>query len=135
VNKISQNLHTEVLLVPRRGNRDAGATPEDLQKFPEAFYAKAGIPEGATVIPDGRSGLIAARPGDSRAAFVAVLAYARKQAWFPEFLASLPVAGADGTLNERMKEPPLTGKIHAKTGSGRMCELCRVTRRRRAVEN
>jgi len=50
-------------------------------------------------------------------AFVAVLAYARKQAWFPEFLASLPVAGADGTLNERMKEPPLTGKIHAKTGS------------------
>jgi len=35
----------------------------------------------------------------------------------PEFLASLPVAGADGTLNERMKEPPLTGKIHAKTGS------------------
>jgi len=27
------------------------------------------------------------------------------------------VAGADGTLNERMKEPPLAGKIHAKTGS------------------
>ena len=50
-------------------------------------------------------------------AFVALLEYAQKQPWFPAFLASLPVAGADGTLNERMKEPPLAGKIHAKTGS------------------
>ena len=115
VNKISQNLHTEVLLRAAARQQGRWATPEDLQKFPEAFYAKAGIPEGDVIQTDGsglsRHDLVTPR------AFVALLVYAQKQAWFPAFLASLPVAGADGTLNERMKEPPLAGKIHAKTGS------------------
>lgn len=115
VNKISQNLHTEVLLRAAARQQGRWATPEDLQKFPEAFYAKAGIPLGDVVQTDGsglsRHDLVTPR------AFVALLAYAQKQAWLPSFLASLPVAGADGTLNERMKEPPLAGKIHAKTGS------------------
>ena len=115
VNKISQNLHTEVLLRAAARQHGRWATPEDLQKFPEAFYAKAGIPEGDVIQTDGsglsRHDLVTPR------AFVALLAYAQKQTWFPAFLASLPVAGADGTLNERMKEPPLAGKIRAKTGS------------------
>jgi D-alanyl-D-alanine carboxypeptidase/D-alanyl-D-alanine-endopeptidase (penicillin-binding protein 4) len=115
VNKISQNLHTEVLLRAAARRQGRWDTPEDLQKYPVAFYAKAGIAEGDVIQTDGsglsRHDLVTPR------AFVAVLAYAQKQAWFPAFLASLPVAGADGTLNERMKEPPLTGKIHAKTGS------------------
>ena len=115
VNKISQNLHTEVLLRAAARQQGRWATPEDLQKFPAAFYAKAGIPEGDVIQTDGsglsRHDLVTPR------AFVALLGYAQKQPWFPAFLASLPVAGADGTLNERMKEPPLTGKIYAKTGS------------------
>ncbi|HET6930950.1 MAG TPA: D-alanyl-D-alanine carboxypeptidase/D-alanyl-D-alanine-endopeptidase [Candidatus Acidoferrum sp.] len=115
VNKISQNLHTEVLLRTAARQQGRWATPEDLQKFPEVFYTKAGIPEGDVVQTDGsglsRHDLVTPR------AFVALLEYAQKQAWFPAFLASLPVAGADGTLNERMKDPPLAGKIHAKTGS------------------
>ncbi|HET7108208.1 MAG TPA: D-alanyl-D-alanine carboxypeptidase/D-alanyl-D-alanine-endopeptidase [Candidatus Acidoferrum sp.] len=115
VNKISQNLHTEVLLRVAARQQGRWATPEDLQKFPEAFYAKAGIPLGDVVQTDGsglsRHDLVTPR------AFVALLAYAKKQPWFPEFLDSLPIAGADGTLNERMKDPPLAGKIHAKTGS------------------
>jgi serine-type D-Ala-D-Ala carboxypeptidase/endopeptidase (penicillin-binding protein 4) len=115
VNKISQNLHTEVLLRTAARQQGRWATPEDLQKFPEAFYAKAGIPEGDVIQTDGsglsRHDLVTPR------AFVALLAYAQNQPWFPAFLASLPVAGADGTLNERLKEPPLAGKIRAKTGS------------------
>jgi D-alanyl-D-alanine carboxypeptidase/D-alanyl-D-alanine-endopeptidase (penicillin-binding protein 4) len=115
VNKISQNLHTEVLLRAAARQQGRWATPEDLQKFPAAFYAKAGISEGDVIQTDGsglsRHDLVTPR------AFVALLEFAQKQAWFPSFLASLPVAGADGTLNERMKEPPLAGKIHAKTGS------------------
>jgi D-alanyl-D-alanine carboxypeptidase/D-alanyl-D-alanine-endopeptidase (penicillin-binding protein 4) len=115
VNKISQNLHTEVLLRAAARQQGRWATPEDLQKFPEAFYAKAGIAEGDVIQTDGsglsRHDLVTPR------AFVALLGYAQKQPWFPAFLASLPVAGADGTLNERMKAPPLTGKIYAKTGS------------------
>jgi D-alanyl-D-alanine carboxypeptidase/D-alanyl-D-alanine-endopeptidase (penicillin-binding protein 4) len=115
VNKISQNLHTEVLLRTAARQQGRWATPEDLQKFPQAFYLKAGIPDGDVIQTDGsglsRHDLVTPR------AFVTLLAYAQKQVWFPAFLGSLPVAGADGTLNERMKEPPLAGKIHAKTGS------------------
>jgi D-alanyl-D-alanine carboxypeptidase/D-alanyl-D-alanine-endopeptidase (penicillin-binding protein 4) len=115
VNKISQNLHTEVLLRTAARQQVRWATPEDLLKFPAAFYAKAGIAEGDVIQTDGsglsRHDLVTPR------AFVALLDYAQKQPWFPAFLVSLPVAGADGTLNERMKEPPLAGKIHAKTGS------------------
>jgi D-alanyl-D-alanine carboxypeptidase/D-alanyl-D-alanine-endopeptidase (penicillin-binding protein 4) len=115
VNKISQNLHTEVLLRTAARQQGRWATPEDLQKFPAAFYAKAGIPEGDVIQTDG-SGLSRHDMVTPRA-FVALLEYAQKQPWFPAYLASLPVAGADGTLNERMKEPPLAGKIYAKTGS------------------
>jgi serine-type D-Ala-D-Ala carboxypeptidase/endopeptidase (penicillin-binding protein 4) len=86
-----------------------------LQKFPVAFYVKAGIADGDVIQTDGsglsRHDLVTPR------AFVAVLAYTQKQTWFPAYIASLPMAGEDGTLNERMKAPPLAGKIQAKTGS------------------
>jgi D-alanyl-D-alanine carboxypeptidase/D-alanyl-D-alanine-endopeptidase (penicillin-binding protein 4) len=115
VNKISQNLHTEVLL--RTAVRQDGpwSDPEDLLKFPKAFYEKAGIAPDDVVQTDGsglsRHDLVTPR------AFVALLAYAQKQAWFPAFYASLPVAGVDGTLNERMRDAGVAGRIHAKTGS------------------
>ncbi len=34
-----------------------------------------------------------------------------------DFISSLPISGVDGTLKDRMKEPLILGKIHAKTGS------------------
>lgn len=115
VNKISQNLHTEVLL--RAAARQSGRwdDPEDLLKFPQLFYAKVGIGPDDVVQTDGsglsRHDLVTPR------ALVALLHYAQKQPWFPEYYASLPVAGVDGTLNERMKDSPIVGRIHAKTGS------------------
>jgi D-alanyl-D-alanine carboxypeptidase/D-alanyl-D-alanine-endopeptidase (penicillin-binding protein 4) len=115
VNKISQNLHTEVLLRTAARQQGEWATPEDLMKFPEEFYVRAGIPLGDVVQVDG-SGLSRQDMVTPRA-FVALLQFAQRQAWFPAYYASLPVAGADGTLNERMKAGVLTGRIHAKTGS------------------
>jgi len=50
-------------------------------------------------------------------ALVALLKYAQAQAWFAQYFASLPVAGIDGTLEDRMKNTIATGRIHAKTGS------------------
>ncbi|MGB9505808.1 MAG: D-alanyl-D-alanine carboxypeptidase/D-alanyl-D-alanine-endopeptidase, partial [Candidatus Acidiferrum sp.] len=115
VNKISQNLHAEVLL--RAAARQSGrwTDPEDLWKFPQQFYSKAGIDPDDVVQTDG-SGLSRHDMVTPRA-FVALLQYAEKQPWFPEYYVSLPVAGVDGTLNERMKDAAIAGRIHAKTGS------------------
>jgi serine-type D-Ala-D-Ala carboxypeptidase/endopeptidase (penicillin-binding protein 4) len=115
VNKISQNLHTEVLL--RTAARQSGAwnTPEDLANFATSFYAVAGIPAGDVVQTDGsglsRHDLVTPR------ALVALLLYAEKQPWFSTYFDSLPVAGVDGTLEDRMKSSIAAERLHAKTGS------------------
>jgi serine-type D-Ala-D-Ala carboxypeptidase/endopeptidase (penicillin-binding protein 4) len=115
VNKISQNLHTEVLLRTTARQQGPWATPEELLKFPQEFYARAGIAEDDVIQTDG-SGLSRHDMVTPRA-LVALLQFAQKQPWFPAFYSSLPVAGIDGTLNERMKDSPITGRVHAKTGS------------------
>jgi serine-type D-Ala-D-Ala carboxypeptidase/endopeptidase (penicillin-binding protein 4) len=115
VNKISQNLHTEVLLRTAARQLGTWTTPEELAKFPEEFYLRAGIADGDVVQSDG-SGLSRHDMVTPRA-FVALLQFAQKQTWFPAFYASLPVAGADGTLSERMKSSLMAGRVHAKTGS------------------
>jgi serine-type D-Ala-D-Ala carboxypeptidase/endopeptidase (penicillin-binding protein 4) len=115
VNKISQNLHTEVLLRTAARQQGRWATPEDLPKIPAQFYARAGIAEDDVIQTDG-SGL-SRHDMVTPHAFVALLQFAQKQPWFAAYFASLPVAGVDGTLNERMKNSVIIGKIHAKTGS------------------
>ena len=35
----------------------------------------------------------------------------------PEFMASLPIAGVDGTMRRRLSDSPLSGRAHIKTGS------------------
>ncbi len=115
VNKISQNLHTEVLLRTAARQQGRWETPEDLTKFPTAFYTKVGIAPDDVIQTDG-SGLSRHDMVTPRA-FVALLQYAQKQTWFAAYYASLPVAGVDGTLSERMKSAGVTGRIHAKTGS------------------
>jgi D-alanyl-D-alanine carboxypeptidase/D-alanyl-D-alanine-endopeptidase (penicillin-binding protein 4) len=115
VNKISQNLHTEMLL--RTAARQSGiwAKPEDLMKFPIDFYAAAGIAPDDVIQTDGsglsRHDLVTPR------AIVSLLKYAQMQPWFSAYFASLPVAGVDGTLEDRMRTTIAAGRIHAKTGS------------------
>jgi serine-type D-Ala-D-Ala carboxypeptidase/endopeptidase (penicillin-binding protein 4) len=115
INKISQNLHTEMLL--RTAARQSGiwTTPDDLAKFPMDFYAAAGIAAGDVMQTDGsglsRHDLVTPR------ALVTLLKYAQMQPWFAPYYASLPVAGVDGTLEDRMRTTIAAGRIHAKTGS------------------
>jgi D-alanyl-D-alanine carboxypeptidase/D-alanyl-D-alanine-endopeptidase (penicillin-binding protein 4) len=114
-NKISQNLHAELLLRTAARQTGVWSTPEDLAKFPAEFYAKAGIATSEVLQTDG-SGLSEHDLVTPRAV-VALLSYARTQPWFDVYYASLPVSGVDGTLSDRMKSEPLAGRIHAKTGS------------------
>jgi D-alanyl-D-alanine carboxypeptidase/D-alanyl-D-alanine-endopeptidase (penicillin-binding protein 4) len=114
-NKISQNLHTEMLL--RTVARQSGiwTTPDDLMKVPADFYAAAGIEPGDVIQTDAsglsRHDLVTPR------AVGTLLSFAQKQPWFEPYYASLPIAGQDGTLEDRMKNTPAAGRIHAKTGS------------------
>src|SRR5260370_4958545 len=96
INKISQNLHTEILL--RTVARQSGpwATTDDLMKIPADFYVTAGV--GA------RDGIQTEASGLSRhdlvtpRAIVTLLNFAQKQAWFGPYFASLPVAGVGRAL-------------------------------------
>ncbi len=115
VNKISQNLHTEVLLRTAARQTAVWNTPEDLMKFPCDFYGAAGIADDDVIQTDGsglsRHDLVTPR------AVVTLLKYAQGQPWFAPYYASLPVAGVDGSLQDRMKNSPAAGRVHAKTGS------------------
>jgi serine-type D-Ala-D-Ala carboxypeptidase/endopeptidase (penicillin-binding protein 4) len=115
VNKISQNLHAEMLL--RTAARQSGlwSSPDDLMKVPQEFYATVGIGADDVIQTDGsglsRHDLVTPR------ALVTLLRYVQQQPWFAAYFASLPVAGVDGSLQERMKETIAEGRVHAKTGS------------------
>jgi D-alanyl-D-alanine carboxypeptidase/D-alanyl-D-alanine-endopeptidase (penicillin-binding protein 4) len=49
--------------------------------------------------------------------FGAMLRFAWRQPYMPEYLSSMSLAGLDGTLRYRMDDGPLEGSAHLKTGS------------------
>ena len=112
----SDNFTAEMLLKQlgavelERGTSAAGAT------VVVQTLAAAGVPLGGVRIVDG-SGL--SRLDRLTAAAVAALL---KAAWAdpgvrPALLASLPVAGVNGTLEDRLRRPPARGNVLAKTGT------------------
>jgi D-alanyl-D-alanine carboxypeptidase/D-alanyl-D-alanine-endopeptidase (penicillin-binding protein 4) len=114
-NKISQNLHAEMFLRELgRAKFGTGSTAAGL--FVERdFLRAAGIADGDVVLTDA-SGLA---PQDlvTPRAVAALLRYAQTQPWGADFASTLPVAGVDGTLENRFNAGPATGVIRAKTGS------------------
>jgi len=115
LNKISHNLHAEMILrtIAREkagiGTTDAGIALE------RDFLKSAGIAPGDTNLVDG-SGLSRQNLVTPRAT-VEMLAYAARQPWGESFLSTLPIAGEDGTLEDRLKGTPAAGRLRAKTGS------------------
>ena len=81
----------------------------------EAFLRQAGISSDQVQLEEG--------PGLSRrnlvtpAATVALLRYMDRHPCAPDFRESLPLAGVDGTLQNRMRQTAAAGNARAKTGS------------------
>lgn len=113
-NKLSMNLHAELLLRVAAKEKAAATTMEDALAFASAFRQTIGIDPNDVQMTDG-SGL---SRGDlvTPESVVQVLAYALRQPWGPDFVSTLPVAGQDGTLETRMRGTAAAGRIHAKTG-------------------
>jgi len=115
VNKVSQNLHAEMLLrevglqTRQTGTLDAGLNERD------AFLEQAGIPHGSFSMVDG-SGL-ARQNLASPSSTVMLLQYMWKTPQRDVWLASLPTGGIDGSLHQRFRSVAGAERIHAKTGS------------------
>jgi D-alanyl-D-alanine carboxypeptidase/D-alanyl-D-alanine-endopeptidase (penicillin-binding protein 4) len=115
VNKVSQNLHAEIVLrEAARAARGEGSREAALEEL-TAFLRELGIPNDHHDFLDG-SGL-------SRKTLVTASATTRlleKMAASPQaeaFLNSLPVGGADGSLSYRFRDAPEAAAIRAKTGT------------------
>ena len=115
INKISQNLHAELLL--RLLGREKGNAPtiEGGLEVVRGFLLQTGITSDEFVFFDGsglsRQNLVTPE------AVVKLLTYIRQQPWGQQFIETLPVAGQDGSLAERLKLAPAEGRVRAKTGS------------------
>ena len=113
INKVSQNLHAEILLrTVAKVKTGVGSLAAGLN-IEKSFLASAGVSD---VDVDDGSGLSRENLVTPRAV-VALLEYVRRQPWGDAYFSTLPLAGVDGTLDNRMKGTPAAGRIEGKTGS------------------
>lgn len=115
INKTSQNLHAEMLLRLLGKTFGSDGSFEEGTRVVRQFLVDAGIDDNDFFFYDG-SGL-SAKDKIAPRAFTRLLAYASHQSWGAAWRDTLPVAGVDGTLDNRFKNTPIKGRMWAKTGT------------------
>jgi serine-type D-Ala-D-Ala carboxypeptidase/endopeptidase (penicillin-binding protein 4) len=115
MDKISQNLHAELLLRSAAREKTGDSTADAAIQFEDDFRKSIGITDADAIMSDA-SGL-SRKDMVTPQSEVMLLRWAAKQPWYEIFRASLPVAGVDGTLTDRMAHTPAAEHIWAKTGS------------------
>jgi D-alanyl-D-alanine carboxypeptidase/D-alanyl-D-alanine-endopeptidase (penicillin-binding protein 4) len=108
--KVSQNLHADLLLFDVGGSREeglkilAGFLTEDVGIKPEQyrFYDGSGLSRMNLVTPE---------------TVVALLRHMSQSPNAEPWFSLLPISGVDGSLRDRLTGPKVKGRIHAKTGT------------------
>src|SRR5437667_2462450 len=115
INKVSQNLHAEILLRLLGREKGTGGTVQAGLEVLRGFLNNSGISGDDYSLYDGsglsRENLVTPH------AIVQLLRYAAQQTWGAEFRDSLPTAGVDGSLADRFKDLDTEAQVYAKTGS------------------
>jgi len=115
INKVSQNLHAEILLRLLGRQRGTAATVESGLEVVRGFLTRAGVPGDQYLFYDGsglsRQNLVTPH------ALTTLLGYAWKQPWGTSFRDTLPIAGVDGSLADRLRGTLAQGKVFGKTGA------------------
>lgn len=115
INKMSQNLHAEMVLRETAHVVRGEATPQAAAEVLAAFLKEAGASEAEFELEDGsglsRRGLL------SPQAITALLLYMHRAGRGELFRSLLPVAGEDGTLAARFRGLAEASQIRAKTGT------------------
>jgi serine-type D-Ala-D-Ala carboxypeptidase/endopeptidase (penicillin-binding protein 4) len=114
INKVSQNLHAEILLRLLGREKGTAGTVEGGLEVLRGFLNQAGVPSDQYVFYDGsglsRQNLVTPH------AIVQLLRYAASQPWGESFRNTLPIAGVDGSLSDRLKNIDAQ-RVYGKTGS------------------
>jgi D-alanyl-D-alanine carboxypeptidase/D-alanyl-D-alanine-endopeptidase (penicillin-binding protein 4) len=113
--KVSQNLHAEIMLRNISAVKDCGSTLAHSLQIVRQFWMHAGLDPDDFLFYDG-SGLSAKDLVTPRTT-AQLLSYASTQPWFSQWKAALPVGGVDGSLGARFKDAPLKDHVFAKTGT------------------
>ncbi len=115
INKVSQNLHAELMLRLLGRERGNSGTIEGGLEVERQFLGHAGIKQDEFVFFDGsglsRQNLVTPH------AIVKLLLYSTTQPWGEFYQSTLPVAGVDGSLGERFKSSEVASRLQGKTGS------------------
>jgi serine-type D-Ala-D-Ala carboxypeptidase/endopeptidase (penicillin-binding protein 4) len=115
INKVSQNLHAEIMLRLLGHEKGNAGTVEGGLEVLRGFLTTAGVSKEEYVFYDGsglsRQNLVTPH------AVVTLLQHAAKQPWGTLFSETLPIAGMDGSLADRFHNTPAQGLVLAKTGS------------------
>jgi D-alanyl-D-alanine carboxypeptidase/D-alanyl-D-alanine-endopeptidase (penicillin-binding protein 4) len=102
------------ILLTIGANGSGPGTPERGVRAIEQLFAAKGIHMPGMVVENG-SGLSRVGRVTARGMGQLLLA-AYRSAIMPEFMASMPIVGVDGTMRRRLIDTPVAGQAHIKTG-------------------
>ena len=115
INKVSQNLHAEMLLRLLGRERGSGGTVAGGLEVVRRWLLQADIRPEEYSLHDG-SGLSREDLATPHA-IVKLLSYVSRQPWGEVYADTLPVGGIDGSLIYRFSDPAVVGRVQGKTGS------------------